>query len=728
MSVVSNDNNTANASVVPMDVDPIDGGPLLVVKSSSSSPAAAAAATVVLPSNSSTFVEMLRSDDVSQRVAAAYRLDLVAAALGEERTRSELIPFVTDIMDDEDEVLLAVATSLPKLVAYVGGSTHVHLLLRPLELLLTIEDVTVRQAACEAALQISSTSTEIIPPYLEMLQRLAGKEWFTARISAATLIPVAYTQIPTQQQQQQQAFLDVYTQKLCQDETSMVRRVAAQNLGIMMQNVLQTEQTTTRQRIAEIIQQQFIPLYREFASPEQPDAVRLQTTENCVAFGNILAKLPQPLTHTETKLLQTILPILLATIDDRSWRVRWTAAAKFAQVVTAYDGLVLTNDDDDDNHYNNTMDALIPGYEKLLQDPEAEVRTAATFNLAQVARAKGLVNASDTNNDIIMHHNAAIHNNKNNAVQQQRVSVAERLVKKITSLTEDDSEHVRAALAKVATALAPLLGKDATITYLVPPVLLLLRDAASEVRLNLISSLSSLNSVIGVDLLSQSLLPAILDLAQDGKWRIRMAIIEHIPLLAEQLGKEFFTEKLSTLCVGWLGDDIASIRNAGAENLKALTALFGTAWAVEHLLPSLVEIREHHTSYLRRLTALRAIALMGTVMDEVTCRNDILPIIIDMATDVVPNIRFNVAKHLELIAPLCGVETYERSILPVLTMLMEEDDDRDVRYYAEKAANALEQTFAASAAAATAATTTNTTIPTAVPNASAMTTLAMPTT
>ena len=119
----------------------------------------------------------------------------------------------------------------------------------------------------------------------------------------------------------------------------------------------------------------------------------------------------------------------------------------------------------------------------------------------------------------------------------------------------------------VATELAPVLGKDATITYLVPPVLLLLRDAASEVRLNLMSSLSSLNEVIGVDLLSQSLLPAILDLAQDGKWRIRLAIIQHIPLLAEQLGREFFTERLTPLCVGWLGDDIASIRHAAACNL-----------------------------------------------------------------------------------------------------------------------------------------------------------------
>uniref|UniRef100_A0A7S4JZK8 Uncharacterized protein n=1 Tax=Odontella aurita TaxID=265563 RepID=A0A7S4JZK8_9STRA len=120
----------------------------------------------------------------------------------------------------------------------------------------------------------------------------------------------------------------------------------------------------------------------------------------------------------------------------------------------------------------------------------------------------------------------------------------------------------------VATELAPVLGKEATISHLVPPVLLLLRDATSEVRLNIISSLSALNEVIGVDLLSQSLLPAILDLAEDGKWRIRLAIIQHIPLLAKQLGEDFFSEKLSSLCVGWLGDDISSIRQAAATNLK----------------------------------------------------------------------------------------------------------------------------------------------------------------
>jgi serine/threonine-protein phosphatase 2A regulatory subunit A len=242
------------------------------------------------------------------------------------------------------------------------------------------------------------------------------------------------------------------------------------------------------------------------------DSVRLHTTENCVVFGRVMSQLAKlsggNLKEHEMALVRRLLPLVVATIDDRSWRVRWTAASKFADIIQGYSAVP------------GTMDMLVPAYEKLLQDPEAEVRTAATFNLALVAQGcEVLVPPPGLGGEDELMTEANNPDGASSVPDSERVTAAERLVKRVTSLTEDDSEHVRAALAMVATELAPILGKDATITHLVPPILLLLRDAASEVRLNLISSLESLNKVIGVDLLSQSLLPAILDLAQDGKWR-----------------------------------------------------------------------------------------------------------------------------------------------------------------------------------------------------------------
>ena len=113
-----------------------------------------------------------------------------------------------------------------------------------------------------------------------------------------------------------------------------------------------------------------------------------------------------------------------------------------------------------------------------------------------------------------------------------------------------------------------------------------------------------------------------------------MAIIQHIPLLAKQLGRDFFTDRLATLCVGWLGDDISTIRHAAAKNLKDLTAVFGTSWACEYLVPSIAEIRLH-SSYLRRLTAVQACAMMATEMDPDVAKTELLPMVLEMASDTV---------------------------------------------------------------------------------------------
>jgi len=84
--------------------------------------------------------------------------------------------------------------------------------------------------------------------------------------------------------------------------------------------------------------------------------------------------------------------------------------------------------------------------------------------------------------------------------------------------------------------------------------------------------------------------------------------------------------------------------------------------------------------------------MMATVVDEDAARSEMLPLILEMATDDVPNIRFNVAKELESIAPVCGLSTYESQISPVLHMLVE-DADRDVRFYSEKTTRALDEVF-----------------------------------
>ena len=90
-------------------------------------------------------MDELRSEDVQLRLNAIHRISTIALALGPDRARDELIPFLQDSVDDEDEVLLALAEELGRnFEEYVGGPEHAHVLLGPLENLSAVEETLVR--------------------------------------------------------------------------------------------------------------------------------------------------------------------------------------------------------------------------------------------------------------------------------------------------------------------------------------------------------------------------------------------------------------------------------------------------------------------------------------------------------------------------------------------------------------------------------------------------------
>ena len=94
-------------------------------------------------------MDELRSEDVQLRLNAKHRISTIALALGPDRARDELIPFLQDSVDDEDEVLLALAEELGRnFEEYIGGPEYAHVLLGPLENLSAVEETLVRDKVC----------------------------------------------------------------------------------------------------------------------------------------------------------------------------------------------------------------------------------------------------------------------------------------------------------------------------------------------------------------------------------------------------------------------------------------------------------------------------------------------------------------------------------------------------------------------------------------------------
>lgn len=168
---------------------------------------------------------------------------------------------------------------------------------------------------------------------------------------------------------------------------------------------------------------------------------------------------------------------------------------------------------------------------------------------------------------------------------------------------------------------------------------------------------------------------------------MRLAIVEHIPLLASQLGTEFFQDKLGPQCMKSLEDQVASIRDATAATLQKIAKGFGPEWTKDHLVPQVLVLIKN-THYLYRMTVLLAIAELASIVSRDVLVGQMLPVLVGAAKDKVPNVKFNVAKMLQKVAPLLDKPTIDRVIKPCLTDLSD-DGDMDVRFFARQAISEL---------------------------------------
>ncbi|KAF3823563.1 hypothetical protein GH733_007031 [Mirounga leonina] len=583
-------------------------------------------------------IDELRNEDVQLRLNSIKKLSTIALALGVERTRTELLPFLTDTIYDEDEVLLALAEQLGNFTGLVGGPDFAHCLLPPLESLATVEETVVRDKAVESLRQISQEHTPVAleAHFVPLVKRLASGDWFTSRTSACGLFSVCYPRASNAVK----AEIRQHFRSLCSDDTPMVRRAAASKLGEFAK-VLELDS----------VKGEIVPLFTNLAADEQ-DSVRLLAVEACVSIAQLLS---------QEDLEALVMPTLRQAAEDKSWRLQKAVGPKI------------------------TLNDLIPAFQNLLKDCEAEVRAAAAHKVKELS--------------------------ENLPAEGRETIIMNQILPFIKELVSDTNQHVKSALASVIMGLSTILGKENTIEHLLPLFLAQLKDECPEVRLNIISNLDCVNEVIGIRQLSQSLLPAIVELAEDAKWRVRLAIIEYMPLLAGQLGMEFFDEKLNSLCMAWLVDhvlgefcswppfdeevsklgfasDVSSvtacpspllpvyaIREAATNNLMKLVQKFGTEWAQNTIVPKVL-VMANDPNYLHRMTTLFCI--------------NMLPIVLKMAGDQVANVRFNVAKSLQKIGPILDTDALQEEVKPVLQKLGQ-DEDMDVKYFAQEAISAVAQ-------------------------------------
>jgi len=306
-------------------------------------------------------------------------------------------------------------------------------------------------------------------------------------------------------------------------------------------------------------------------------------------------------------------------------------------------------------------------YAALLQDLEAEVRTAAVSNVAHMTYLGG--------SDLFMEHIAPrLPSLAADPVMEVRSKLAQTMM---DCLGSDDAED--------GLASRPL--SDAVILQVFRPILEgFLNDEFAEVQLRVLNKLSRVNHLLNkMDVVVE----AILIMTKAHNWRVRESVAFLLPHLADAMGVVFFKEHLVDPWLKLLLDHVSQVRLACVAGMAQLLMVAGAPWIQREILPHYRHIYEESSeTYLTRITILRCFVTLSEAQEALShslvLQEEVLSMMLVAVEDPVANVRIVACQGLGTLAKHCEDGIVATKIRPALEARVN-DDDEDCRYFAQLA-------------------------------------------
>ncbi|KAM3131083.1 hypothetical protein pb186bvf_016781 [Paramecium bursaria] len=570
------------------------------------------------------YIEELKSDDANLKINAVSKITSIAQILGEKRTQQELLPYLIEIIeeqDNEDEFLIKLAQEILNLKKYIGGNLKAHLLIAPLEILSSMEEALVREKAVEILSQLAQGQTEQFfeNHFCQVVQQLGEWDNFPSRISAASLLPIAYPHVSELKQKE----LWELFKKLCKDDTPMVRRICAGVVSQLAQlHCLQSKQhKVVLLKIWEDLMKDII------------DSVKIKAIEGSQYMLKLVDDAQELVDHITSF-------FALADLNQKSWRVRYTVPEFLPTILNQ---IIRINKDK--SILKNTA---TPIYQQLLKDSEPEVRSMTLQTLNQLL--------------------AELPN-----------SVKDGFLPFLEALVKDTSLHVRMSLAEQICKIAKQFNQNIQITIIIPLVQTLFKDDVADIKIKLAHNLSQLSAELGQDNSKKHLVPLIKEFQNEKQWRFRLEVMTIMPKLLQVAGYESFVELQENYLEKGLLNHYQAIRDQAFDNFIHFKEIFGYD-QIKQFLKTSIQTLYNQSNYIYRVTAIHAIIKLQDTLskeDLLSLYKEIYP---QALQDKVPNVRLNAFKLFT------GIKKYLDNKLQQefkqKSQILEGDEDIDVAYYA----------------------------------------------
>jgi len=525
-----------------------------------------------------------------------------------------------------DQVLLVLSEKLGNFLPLIGGPDHSQALIPIFEQLCETEEITVRDMVVAS---INKILKQLGPAHKAAVQ--AFFEMFK-RLSNEEAGELFYARVSCCHivselyrllNDSDRAQVREIYSRLCKDELTIVRRAAA--LQFMKLAPLLS---------ADVLAGDYLALLHVLVTDES-QTIQVVAIEHLCFFAALLKE------NNHTNPLTTeILPLVKSFADSPSWKVRQALSKKFGLYAKAFLAAEISSE---------VFTCLM----NLIQDPEPEVRSLA---ILEVLPFLEIVGTAQFIGELAP---AAVH------------------------LSQDPIPNVRKLLADLCVDVAAKVGPEAVAMHLSDLIMKLMEDEDAMVRLRIIKKLPIIAEE--APSLCTRLTEYLKALYTNTNWRVRKQLLNAMPSIVKHMGQDYFISHFFAPTLALLKDQVDEVRTACCTVLPLISALSNPVWAYENVFPSIKAMSTgEYLVRLSMITALEGFLKVESLSDQF--HSEVTALLLATAVDKVPNIRIRAAQAMNVAVVQPHSSSFKEKIQSSLHDLVK-DKDRDVKYFAQKAAH-----------------------------------------
>ena len=522
-----------------------------------------------------TLLEDLQSTDIKTKKNAVQNLRGISLALGRERTRKELLPYLNSCIDEEeDEIIIELAKVLSNFIDCIGGKQYIKELFNLLQVILTIDEPFVIKETINSikliVKQIGKVS-DVENDLMSMINVLYTSDDINQKKSAMTLLIFLFKDLNENNKTSALNYFDKYLvdnniyirKELLNKITEISLLFSIDYIKKLINTILKDKNDSMRIDIINIIMSiRHHPKINDFIDVIYDLIPKLAEDTNWRVRLTVSDKLNDILNfpNIDNKFRQTSVNIFAKLIEDTEPEIRNICCLRLEEITK-----ILKNEKD--------FDKILQNLRKLEKDQKNFVRGALASNVLKLCSLVGPIKTNDYIFPIfltlIKDENLEIRmtliNNLSELNKEIKINnIIESIMPSIKEISANKSWRVRIQIMEIIPVLAKLFNQQLFMNHIFPICITSLMDSVFSIREAASKLFVTIYKDVKNDEFEKKLLEKLNELCGSTSYLLRNTVLVYIKFFIEKLDDklyfDFFEKKLIGIVLMLSKDKIANIR------------------------------------------------------------------------------------------------------------------------------------------------------------------------